>query len=123
MADSRSTKQRPIVLLAHARRFFRHPVLFLCFDSRVVEEDFLFFRIGVCRFLKVDLLTKHSLYGRISPTNHSTLFNSIPWIVMGYFNAVRDPSEIDRGKNQWCKAIRQCDECLIEAELEDLSRI
>ncbi|KAL4188816.1 hypothetical protein AMTRI_Chr08g203930 [Amborella trichopoda] len=32
---------------------------------------------------------------------------------MGYFNAVRDPSEIDRGKNQWCKAIWLCDECVM----------
>ncbi|KAL3716688.1 hypothetical protein ACJRO7_008301, partial [Eucalyptus globulus] len=50
----------------------------------------------------------------------SGTLSSVPWIVVGDFNAIRDPSDRVGGTNAWIPAFDEFRDCLVQAGLDDL---
>ncbi|KAA8521347.1 hypothetical protein F0562_012015 [Nyssa sinensis] len=50
----------------------------------------------------------------------ASLNNDLPWIVMGDFNVVQFSNERIGGSTDWPPCMEECNNCLINAELEDL---
>ncbi|KAF8015484.1 hypothetical protein BT93_H1105 [Corymbia citriodora subsp. variegata] len=71
-----------------------------------------------------------AVYGEHTCTSRRPLWNGInflsatlkesPWVVVGDFNAIRDPSDRVGGSDNWILAFNEFGECLSHAELEDL---
>ena len=50
----------------------------------------------------------------------SSLFRGSPWLVLGYFNAIRNQNSRVGGSREWLSWMDSPDECINEAELDDL---
>ena len=65
-----------------------------------------------------DMVDRRSLWADLR--HHSSLFNNVPWIILGDFNIIRNPSESVGCSGKWSTAMIEFEDCLQDSELEDL---
>ncbi|KAL3716434.1 hypothetical protein ACJRO7_008089 [Eucalyptus globulus] len=92
-------------------------------SSQAIHGRLLWLPSGTVLFLSV-IYAEHSFVARRplweDLIQSSGTLSSVPWIVAGDFNAIRDPSDRMGGSNAWIPAFEEFRDCLNQAGLEDL---
>ncbi|KAL3754106.1 hypothetical protein ACJRO7_001366 [Eucalyptus globulus] len=92
-------------------------------SAQAIHGRLIWLASGKALFLSV-IYAKHCFTSR-QPLwedliQSSGILSSVPWVIAGDFNAIRDPSDRIGGSNAWIPAFDEFRDCLVQAGLDDL---
>lgn len=98
----------------------------LSFNSQTIHGSLKFLVSGLCCYVST-VYADHAFIARrplwVDLVQTSALFQVLPWLVVGDFNAIRDLSDQFGGSDTWIPYFDEFNRCLTQSELEDLRYI